>query len=140
MIRYSFANGIVEPDEEGRWVKHSDVANIETDAVAKAEALMAQTSANERATIQEQAQQITALSENLALAITEAQNARQDLEARVERQRFMLKAAKDRLKLLGHSPSCFSRYGEVSASGEQAVNACNCGLDDWLKESGVANG
>jgi hypothetical protein len=142
MMRYTinFEERMLEPAENGKWVKFEDVANIEAIAQEKADAKAQEATQKERERLHAQDAQIAALSEQLAQVSVDSLDAKQELQATIDRQRFMLKSAKDRLKLLGHSPNCFSRYGEVTADGQEAVNPCNCGLEDWLKESGVANG
>jgi hypothetical protein len=131
ITRYTviFAAQMIEPDAEGRWVKYEE----HTQALKHAE----QHGAFEIKDRDEQIAQLKSANQELEAELAEVRSDRDGLRAR---QSPLLKAARDRLELHGHAPNCDSRYGTVSAQGNAHVGSCNCGLEDWMKESGVIHG
>ena len=134
ITRYSviFAAQMIEPDENGKWVKYEDHAKAEASIPKIAEELAQQTIQNERLERGSEAARIV----ELTLAV----EGLGEKDALIARQSLYLKSAKERLELHGHSPMCDSRYTTTSTDGQATVNECNCGLDEWMRESGVIHG
>ena len=138
MNRYtiSFKDNTIEPDDNGKWVKHADVTDVEANAITNAQARAAETMQAERQALEDAGTQITRLNAETARLSAALDEATELSGIQHTRHKALLGAAKDRLKLLGHAPNCFSRYSAISSDGTATVNECNCGLDDWFKESG----
>lgn len=129
----SFEDRLIEPSDHGRWVKFDDVAQISAHAEAHAEEMAQAIQEREREELRAKTLQIVELVETKDRFSADLQ-AR---EAVIHRQHELIKAAKDRLELLGHSPTCASRYHSISAEGNKNGHSCNCGLNDWFRESGL---
>ena len=119
-MRYSpvYSAQIMEPDAGGDWVKYADYSVLALNATA---------AANDAAKVSK-AQDATIRDLHAQMA------AKEDLISKQDRS---LKAAKHRLRLLGHGQDCASRSTIEREGGQQVFSACNCGLDAWIKESGV---
>ena len=141
VTRYNvnFSEQMIEPSPHGRWVKYEDIALIEASVATTVEAQVAKEVEKEREELASARQKIETSAAINASLTAELQDFQRDYSAVIERQRFLLKTARDRLKLLGHAPNCESRYGQISVGGAQTVGACDCGLDEWFRETGVSH-
>ena len=142
MNRYSvnFEDRSIEPEPEGRWVKYSDYEQMEALIEKRAEEIVQSVHQKEKEEIQRKGQTIHTLSAQIAELTSSLEDIRQSSSAYYARQSQIVKEARDRLKLHGHSPNCDSRYSATSQEGSETIRPCNCGLDQWMKDSGVAHG
>lgn len=126
----SFEDRMIEPSPHGKWVKYEDHAEVEAGVESRAAQLSAETIEGFRSSAQDKDKLIEELTQT-----NEALGADRDGSgARIERQAILLKSAKERLALLGHSPTCGTRYGRRSEDGQNVLGECNCGLHEWMRE------
>lgn len=142
LTRYqvSFEDRLIEPYDHGKWVKYDDVAHLEASVDERAADVAKQTFARQKQELQESAEKIALLTEAKELLEGQLAGTRHELGRVIEQQAQLIRAARDRLKLHGHTPNCASRYSKISAKGHEQVGECDCGLDDWMHETGVAHG
>lgn len=124
MRRHSviFAAQVVEPDPAGTWVRHEEAEQVESQLGAA---------------IKQATEELSALRKEHKDLQVELELGVMERDTRIARQEGVIKAARERLRALGHSPNCASRQGRISMDGQETHGLCNCGLDQWMKESGV---
>lgn len=135
-----FENRLIEPSPDGKWVKYTDFSQMEMLVDVRAEEMAQKTHQGERQQIEAKAQQVDHLIKKCDAIERELAEVKQEREGAYARHSVMIKEARDRLKLHGHTPMCQSRYEMISPDGASTGRPCNCGLDDWMRESGVAHG
>lgn len=142
ITRYNanFQDHMIEVDPEGRFVKYADYAQAELLIDIKVEENLAEKLKAEREELQalkESTRLLTSANEQLDAQVRELSEHTGKI---MSHQANLIKAAKDRLNLLGHAPTCEARYKATYADGQTINGECNCGLELWLSESGVRNG
>ncbi len=86
---------------------------------------------------QSKGEQIGLLTETNTRLDNELNEIREHSGRTISKQNALIQNAKDRLTLLGHAPTCDSRYGTIAVDGQKQANECSCGLSEWMKESGL---
>ncbi len=142
ITRYNvnFTDHMIEIDPEGRFVKFADYAQAELLIDIKVEETVVEKIKEERAELnrlQGESALLNSANEQLDAQVREMSERTTRI---IGEQARLIKAAKDRLHLLGHSPTCGARYKAVSAEGQTINGECNCGLEEWFTESGVKHG
>ncbi len=142
ITRYNvnFTDHMIEVDPEGRFVKFSEHEQTELLVDIKVEEEVAKKIKAERAELQsisEQVKLLTSANEQLDAQVREMSETTGKL---IAHQTKLIHAAKARLNLLGHAPTCEARYKATFADGQTINGECNCGLELWMAESGVRNG
>ncbi len=142
ITRYNvnFTDHMIEVDPEGRFVKFSEHEQTELLVDIKVEEEVAKKLKSERAELQslkEQSALLTSENEQLDSQVRELSERTTRI---IGEQARLIKAARDRLNLLGHAPTCDARYKATYADGTTINGECNCGLDLWMAESGVKHG
>ena len=142
MNRYSinFKDSSVEPDEVGKWVKYSEFAQLENLVDVRAEEIAQQRHASVQIDLNGKNETVRTLTAELERAQTELADVIQARDAAYTRHANLMKEARDRLNLHGHSASCGSRYTATTIDGNSANKGCDCGLEAWMRESGIKNG
>ncbi len=142
ITRYNvnFTDHMIEIDPEGRFVKYADYAQAELLIDIKVEENVVEKIKEERAELdrlQQQSALLTSANEQLDAQVREMSERTTRI---IGQQAHLIKAAKDRLALLGHAPTCGARYKATYADGTVLNGECNCGLEEWLSESGLKHG
>lgn len=139
MMRYhiNFEERMLEPTEHGKWVKFEDVERIEAGAREEAERNAESLFQAELQTRAEKMGELHQTCEVFKEQVDALKDNARHAEHILLHHQEMLRAAKHRLKLLGHAPNCQSRYGAVTSDGQEIIRDCTCGLDEWFRESGI---
>ncbi len=142
ITRYNanFVDHMMEPSDEGRWVKYAEHEQSELLVDIKVEEQVAEKLKAERAELEALRSEVKALTEVNGQIDSQLREMSQNTGTIINRQLSLIHSAKDRLNLHGHSPICDSRYKMTSSDGNTINGECNCGLDLWMIESGVKHG
>ena len=139
VTRYSvnMADRIIEPNEEGQWVKFKDYQQMESSLEERVKKGTAENMGEKLSELEAQKEQVVILTAANEKLWADLGTQKERSENTIARQIALLDAAKERLMIHGHAGNCQSRYGSVTADGTEAVGRCNCGLDEWFRETGT---
>ncbi len=133
----NFQERMIEPGENGKWIKYADHQQIEMLVDIKVEEIVAERLKSERALFETNKAELALLRADKEALEVELAALREYSDRTTVEQSKLINAARQRLDLLGHSPVCDSRYKRTSQDGQTDTGRCSCGLDDWLKETGL---
>lgn len=133
----NFQERMIEPGENGKWIKYADHQQIEMLVDIKVEEIVSERLKAERALFETNKAEMAVLKADKDALEIELAALREYTDKMIVNQDKLIRAAKDRLDLLGHSPVCDSRYKRIQPDGQTDTGKCTCGLSDWMKETGL---
>ncbi len=126
ITRYNadFESRMIEPDTEGKWVKYKDHEQLEMLVDVRVEETVQEKMREQLAELQSKSEQVVALTDANVRLDGELNELKASTERVIGHQDKLIQAAKARLKLLGHAPTCDSRYGTITVEGRAQANEC----------------